>query len=514
MHMIKHGTSTLAGLVVLCFLSAVVVQSQKQPEAQWVEAEVTGFLTKGGTVNAIEGDVTVGGNGADFQVLRAKQQLVNGQEVKASGTGRAEILLNPGYYLRLSRNTQATFLDLSRENLKLKLVNGSAIIEVLEISDQGRTFGPEVPLELLAAIYPSITIVTPDAEFVIVTGGVYRFDVNTNGSTNLKVTKGLAFVAGNRLRSGTEATVRGGSTTLAKFDKKSGDEFDDWSRARAAMLIEANKLLRHTQWSRTLRNNQLTYFRIEDDQRSRLARERHIVSAIGGLVNFSEGGALIGRGGAEWEPLAVGDGLQYGDKVKTGREGRIEILLYPTCYLHLSTNAEILYDQRQAGGVAVRLVKGSAVVTSLAEEKDDAAVTLLGPGAEYEVGRKGVYRLNVLPPDRSEIIVYEGQLNSPGGKIKDGKKSVTEDQETAIVSIDKKALDSLDLWSRRRTASLAVSAEWVRQRVAKFKSERVYNNGMWYFDKWYRTYTFVPGIWDFSSPYGGDYSVKFRANRF
>lgn len=510
----KHGALALTAIVFLCFMSAAVGLSQKEPEAQWVEEQLAGFLTKGGTVNAIEGTVTVRRNGSDLRALKPKQQLVNGEEVTAAETGRAEILLNPGYYFRISRNTHATFLDLSRENLKVKLVSGSAIIEVLEISDQSRTFGPSVPLELLSAIYPSITIVTPEAEFALVSGGVFRFDVDTKGNTILKVIKGLAFVAGNRVRGGTEATLRGGSATLKKFDKDFGDDFDDWSRERAALLIDANKLLRHTQWSRQLRHNSSSYFRIEDEERIRLARERHTVSAIGGLVNFSEGGALIARGNGGWETLAEGEGLQYGDKVRTSGEGRIEILLYPTCYLHLSSNAEILYSQRQGGGVAVRLLKGSAVVTSIQEDKGDALVTMQGFGADYEVEKKGVYRLNVTPPDRSEIIVYEGQVSSQGGKIKEGKKSVTEDQETGIASIDKKALDSLDVWSRKRTATLAVSAEWVRQRIAEIKSDRVYNNGMWFFDKWFRTYTFVPGIWDFSSPYGGDYSVKFRASRY
>ncbi len=504
--------AALIAIVSISLFSATVGQAQK-PEAQWTEEELSGFITKGGTVNVLWGEVTVGRDNGDVQ-LRPKQHLANGEQVKTGATGRTEILLNPGYYLRLSENTRADFLDLSRENLKIKLSNGSAIFEVLEISDLSRTFGPSVPLELLSAIYPSITIATPQAEIVIVSGGVYRLDVGTNGITNFKVTKGLAFVAGHRLKSGTEITLDAGSSTLAKFDKESGDDFDNWSRERAAQLIDSNKLLKHTQWSKQLRSNRSTYFRIEDEGRRQLARERHIVSAIGGLVNFSEGGAVIARGDAGWEPLAVGDGLQYGNKVRTGGGGRIEILLYPTCYLHLSSDAEIIYAERQGGGVAVKLLKGSAVVTSIVDDIDEAPVTLVGPGAEYEVEKKGVYRLNVIPPDRSEVIVYEGQVSSQGGKIKEGRKSVSEDQETSIASIDKKALDSLDVWSRKRTASLAVSAESLRQRIAEFKSDRVYTNGMWFFDKWFRTYTFVPGTWDFKSPYGGEYSVKFRTYRY
>src|ERR1044072_4161943 len=104
--MMKHVTSILTALFFLSFMNVVLGQSEKPPKAQWIEEEVQGFILVGGTVNAIEGEVTGGGNSAELRPLKTKQQLVNGEEVTAAETGRAEILLNPGYYLRLSPNTR------------------------------------------------------------------------------------------------------------------------------------------------------------------------------------------------------------------------------------------------------------------------------------------------------------------------------------------------------------------------------------------------------------------------
>jgi len=61
--------------------------------------------------------------------VRAGQEFADGDTVQVGNEGHVEILLNPGYYLRLFNNTRARLVDLSPGNLKIKLLSGSAIVE-------------------------------------------------------------------------------------------------------------------------------------------------------------------------------------------------------------------------------------------------------------------------------------------------------------------------------------------------------------------------------------------------
>lgn len=456
----------------------------------------------------VEGDVLTGLDDATLKPLKTSQQLDRGQVVQVGSSGRAEVLLNPGYYLRLSTNTRAALLDLSRENLKVKIFHGSVIIEIAEVSNLHRIYGPYLPTALLGGIYPPITVVTPRGECATMMGGIYRFDVGENGDTELKVTKGLAVVPGRFVKEGMRATLRDGEIALMKFDGASADAFDNWSRERAASFVRSNQSLRGKEWTKKMS------IRFEDDDRRERAKELLVVSAVEGLVSFAEEGAAFTSGEAGWERLSTGVGLKDGDRVRTGEDSRVEILLFPTCYLHLSSNTEIVYIKRQDGGAEVILRRGSAVVTSPLDAKGPTVpVTFVAPQAKYEIMKRGVYRLNVLPGGESEMIVYEGEIKLNAGKIKEGEKVVLGGAKPELLPVDKEALDSFDIWSRNRAAPLTSPEKFVRDVIATLRRERAYYSGLWFFDQAAGTYTFVPGSLGFHSPYGGEYTTRFRDQR-
>jgi hypothetical protein len=511
----RFTVSALSAMLLLSVLVPAAAQQKKQkgPEPLWTETELKGFLIQGGVVNTVEGDVTGGIGDEAPRPLPPKLELQKGHVVRVGRGGRSEILLAPGSYLRLSGDTRVAFADLSRESYKFKILYGSAILEVSEIPDPALAFGPSISEQLLAGIYPPITVATPQGEFVTLKGGVYRFDVSAGGAADLKVFKGEAVVARQRLKGGTAATLRDGAAAVTKFDEETGDAFDGWSRERAAALVKSNKSLRDTHWSRFLRKHRRSYFRIEDESRAGLAREQLTVSAIGGLVNYAEDAAVSVDQEAAWERLSEGVGLSDGDRVRTGAEGRVELLLYPNCYLHLSGNTEIAYRARPDGGTTVELRSGSAIVTSEFDKRDRALVTLAAPRAAYELVREGIYRLNVPGGGESELIVYEGRARVAGSEVKAGRRVVSQETGQTVSPISKKALDSFDVWSRKRAASVAASDDGVRYFLALLKRERTAYGGLWYFNEAAGEYTFVPGYWNFRSPYGGQYSVKFRAQR-
>lgn len=510
----RPSTSALSAIVIVCLLGSVSGRQRERPEPRGNEVVSAGFLLQGGVASVVEGDVLTGLDDATLQPLKTSQQLDRGQVVQVGSSGRAEVLLNPGYYLRLSANTRAALLDLSRENLKVKIFHGSVIIEIAEVSNLHRTYGPYLPTALLGGIYPPITVVTPRGECATMMGGIYRFDVGENGDTELKVTKGLAVVPGRFVKDGMRATLRDGEIALMKFDRASADAFDNWSRERAASFVRSNQSLRGKEWTKKMSERERGSIIFEDAERRERAEELLVVSAVEGLVSFAEEGAAFTSGEAGWERLSTGVGLKDGDRVRTGEDSRVEILLFPTCYLHLSSNTEIVYIKRQDGGAEVILRRGFAVVTSPLDAKGPTApVTFVAPQAEYEVMKRGVYRLNVLPGGESEMIVYEGEIKLNAGKIKEGEKVVLGGAKPELLPVDKEALDSFDIWSRNRAAPLTSPERFVRDVIATLRRERAYYSGLWFFDQAAGAYTFVPGRLGFHSPYGGEYTTRFRDQR-
>jgi hypothetical protein len=337
-------------------------------------------------------------------------------------------------------------------------------------------------------------VVTPSGEVSTVSGGVYRFDIDAHGHAGLKVTKGCAAIGGQYLRHGRTATVGGGPAQPGSFDPHDADAFDNWSRERAAALIDSNKSLKNTDWHKTLAKKWWSFFEINYDERHRMFKAGHIVSALGGFVSFVENGVEYQSGESGWAPLNQGDDLTYGHHIRTGPDSRAEINVYPTCELFLSSNSEAVYGARPDGNTELRLLRGSAILIYLVGPKDVATpVTLAAPQVEYEIAGAGVYRLN-LTPNGSEMVVRSGKIKVPGHTVGDGKKVTSRDGAAAITSIGRVPIDSFDVWSRNRLG---------------FDNHRVELYGIWYFDQTAGAYTFVSGRYSFNSPYGGKYSVGF-----
>jgi hypothetical protein len=342
-------------------------------------------------------------------------------------------------------------------------------------------------------------MVIPQSEVGMVTGGIYRFDVDRSGSTELKVTKGRAFLAGNRVEGGMSATFRNGSANLAKFHKDQGDAFDNWSRGRAVLLVKANQSLKHTSWHKVLSNNPLSYLNIKYDERHERFKEANLVAAFGGYVNFVEPGVFVQSEESDWTELSAHASLKYGDRIKTSADSRAEISVYATCSLFIAGDTEIIFGSRPDGDAAIKLLRGSAIIFLHFGEKDKderPAITFATPQVESVIVRDGVYQLNVAP-DASELNVYWGRVKTAGREVKENKKIVFRGGAIEVLDLSKKARDSFYVWSHKRAT------------FAKARVHRVRLRGMWCLDASADAYTFVSGVWSVHSPYGGDYRVGF-----
>jgi hypothetical protein len=211
----------------LRILSIVAVAVFLAPLGQAQNRERFGISAKAGGVNTVIGQVWVKRAGqASEQRLTSDDDLSSGDVVSTGVWARAEILLNPGSYLRLGEESEFELVDSSLDNLRIKLTKGSAILEAIG--------GENTELR--------INILTAQQPLVIVRRGLYRINAQA-GSTELLVQKGRIQLSNNPLemaKDGKKIVVSAGSPLIAKIGKYDKDEFDQWSRERGQTLAQAN----------------------------------------------------------------------------------------------------------------------------------------------------------------------------------------------------------------------------------------------------------------------------------
>ncbi len=184
-----------------------------------------------GNVNYLDGTVNIKNIEGRSGVLLKGDRLKIGEVVTTTSHSKAEILLNPGSYVRLGGNSEFSFADTDLDNLKLELHKGSAIFEVYADED-----------------FP-VMVVTPKNSFAFIDSGVYRIDVDANGVGTLEVWKGKAAVGdadGETVKKGRTATIQGQNASIEKFDRGDKDELEQWSKDRSKELSKITSNLKKT----------------------------------------------------------------------------------------------------------------------------------------------------------------------------------------------------------------------------------------------------------------------------
>jgi len=222
------------GIAAVLLLSTSILAQARKPMPRG-EMDKYVISAKAGVVNLVEGDAQVF-RAQPFAVpdtLISGDELQNGDTVRTGTTGRAEILLNPGCYLRLGAESAFVFLFDSATNDRLKLIQGSAVLEASAVD------GP-------------ITIDTPKGHFEIARDGIYRFNISPDGKAEVAVRKGRAVVGAITIKDGKVAVVDGATAAIAKLNKQDIDALDDWSKERSKALIAANSRLSNVGIGRTM----------------------------------------------------------------------------------------------------------------------------------------------------------------------------------------------------------------------------------------------------------------------
>lgn len=173
-----------------------------------------------GMIHYTEGEVLLAGKPVEASATNFPA-IPENQELK-TGEGRAEILLTPGVFLRLSEESAVRMISNRLSNARLEILAGSAVVESADLMKEN-----------------SVTIHLRGSEVEIRRNGIYRFDFDP---PQLRVFSGEAGVTTN----GEVRVIKEGKLlafdgmTIAKFDNKVGDALNRWSRRRAEYIALAN----------------------------------------------------------------------------------------------------------------------------------------------------------------------------------------------------------------------------------------------------------------------------------
>jgi len=143
--------------------------------------------------------------------------------------GRAEVLLTPGVFLRLSENSEIAMISNALTNTRLEVVKGGVVIEAGEVLK-------EHAIELLVG----------GSELELRKRGVFRIDAST--PPRIRVYDGEISVVDK----GKPLTVKEGRQVLLtsvpvpeKFSKEDTDAFYRWAGRRSGYLAAANMSAAH-----------------------------------------------------------------------------------------------------------------------------------------------------------------------------------------------------------------------------------------------------------------------------
>ena len=254
-------------------------------------------------------------------------------------------------------------------------------------------------------------------------------------------------------------------------------------------------------------------------------REKFVISAKAGGVNAVTGRATMrAHGNSEWELLTIKEDLETGDAVRTGLDGRVEMLLNPGSYMRVGENSEFELADNSLSSLEVRLVRGTAIVEVTGVDDEELFIGITTPHARMSIVQRGLYRVSVVPGDTTELIVRKGRvmLEDSHTKIKGGNKVIFSNSTFSVAKLnkaDKDDRETLNSWSKDRAQTLAKANSRISGKTLAVFGSSFRNHwydvgpggrsGFWFFNNEIGCFTLLPLAYGWESPYGRSYSRFF-----
>mgnify|MGYP003394184613 CR=1 FL=1 len=249
----------------------------------------------------------------------------------------------------------------------------------------------------------------------------------------------------------------------------------------------------------------------QDRVLSAAAGDKYIISAKAGGVNFVEGTVGVVRKNGRSGILLKKDQLDIGDRVSTGADGKVEILLNPGSYVRVGGNSAFEFRTTDLNDINLLVHRGSVIFEVFAS--NDFIVNVHGPKSKFVLVDSGVYRLDV-DREESTLSVWKGKARvggETGEVMKGGRESKVDGGQVVVAKFDRDEKDELDTWSKARSKELSkmiASLDRNNVRNSLMNSYLVgrwnmFNSfGVWVYDPFLGTNCFLPFGYGWSSPYG------------
>src|SRR5215212_9419920 len=218
-------------------------------------------------------------------------------------------------------------------------------------------------------------------------------------------------------------------------------------------------------------------------------REKFMISAKAGGINAITGQADVHpKGESDWQQLSITDDLDAGDRVRTANDGRVEILLNPGSYLRVGGDSEFELSNNTLDNLELRLLRGTAIVEATGADGLELNINISTPHTKLAIVRQGLYRLNVVPGDATELIVRKGRviLSDSHTKVKGGNKVVFSASNVSVAKLTKEGKkasenEDVDVWSKERAQTLAkanrrISNSMLTSAFATFRDSDPFSN--------------------------------------
>jgi hypothetical protein len=177
---------------------------------------------KSGVIAGLEGKVFLDNQALESSVTHFPDMKEN--SVLRTEDGRAEVLLPPGYVLRIGENASFKMLTNRLIDTRLEMLAGSGIVEVDENSKD-----------------TNVVVALKAGAATLTKAGVYRFD---SEPARIKVFSGTASVLlGDKtilVPTGHMLSLAEDVAMVEKFDPGDTDALDHWARRRAEAMAVAN----------------------------------------------------------------------------------------------------------------------------------------------------------------------------------------------------------------------------------------------------------------------------------
>src|SRR5258708_39774798 len=174
-------------------------------------------------------------------------------------------------------------------------------------------------------------------------------------------------------------------------------------------------------------------------------REKYVISAKAGGVNFVDGHVTVTRAGKS-QTLTSQDNLTAGDLVTTGAASQVEVLLNPGSYLRVGENSAFELADNALENVRVKLTKGSAIVEATGLDNTELHINIVTERARILIIRRGVYRINAAN-DSTQLLVRKGRAtvdDNLGTIIKGGSEVVFRDGSFVATKLGRQQQDQFD----------------------------------------------------------------------